>query len=96
MLPETERADQAQEYKSRLGELDPYYLQLSPVAPTLEQVPDGAVTIERFEYEGESLERSEQAQPTWAASLGVDLDDEESIPDEDVGRLVTYWKNMTE
>jgi DNA uptake protein ComE-like DNA-binding protein len=82
VLPETERADQAQEYKSRLGELDPYYLQLSPVAPTLEQVPDGAVTIERFEYAGEALDTPEQAQPAWAASLGVDLDDEEMTSDE--------------
>jgi len=82
ILPETERADKAQEYKSRLGELDPYYLQLSPVAPTLEQVPDGAVTIERFEYTGESFEIVEKSQPAWAASLGVDLEDEQLESDE--------------
>lgn len=82
VLPETERADQAHVYKTRIGELDPYYLQLSPVAPTLEQVPDGAVTIERFEYDGESFTPTEKDQPAWAASLGVDLDDEQAEPDE--------------
>ena len=82
VLPETERADQAHVYKTRIGELDPYYLQLSPVAPTLEQVPDGAVTIERFEYDGESFTTTEKDQPAWAASLGVDLDDEQADPGE--------------
>jgi tetratricopeptide (TPR) repeat protein len=82
VLPETERADQAHEYKTRMGELDPYYLQLSAVAPTLEQVPDGAVTIERFEYTGETFETEDSDQPAWAASLGVDLEDEKSLPDE--------------
>ena len=81
LLPETERSNQAQEYRSRLGELNPYYLQLSPVAPTLEQVPDGAVTIERFKYSDEPPVESKQAQPAWAASLGVDLDEDETMPD---------------
>lgn len=82
LLPETERSNQAQEFRSRLGELNPYYLQLSPVAPTLEQVPDGAVTIERFKYSDEPPVESKQAQPAWAASLGVDLDEDETMPDE--------------
>ena len=82
VLPETERADQAQEFRTRLGELDPYYLQLSPVAPTLEQVPDGAVTIERLEFDGETYHPVEKSQPTWAASLGVDLAESEESPGE--------------
>jgi competence ComEA-like helix-hairpin-helix protein len=85
ILPETEQAERAREYKERLSELDPYYAQLSPVAPVLDQVPDGAVTIERYDYPGESLETIETAQPEWAISLGVnideELDQEEETPD---------------
>jgi len=76
VLPETERAEQAAEYRERSGELDPYYLQLSPVAPTLEQVPDGAVTIERYEYSDETKDISRSAQPAWATTLGVDFEEQ--------------------
>ncbi len=82
ILPETEHADKAQEYKDRLAELNPYYAQLSPVAPTIEQVPDGAVTIERYEYPGERIETQQTAQPEWAATLGVNIDEEVDIEEE--------------
>ncbi|UCD43419.1 MAG: helix-hairpin-helix domain-containing protein [Chloroflexota bacterium] len=82
ILPETEHADRAQEYKDRLAELNPYYAQLSPVAPTIEQVPDGAVTIERYEYPGERIETQQAAQPEWAATLGVNIDEEVDIAEE--------------
>ncbi|MGW8224918.1 MAG: tetratricopeptide repeat protein [Anaerolineales bacterium] len=82
VLPETERAEQAAEYRKRSGELDPYYLQLSPVAPTLEQVPDGAVTIERFEYSDEAKDISKPAQPAWAATLGVDFEEQTAESDQ--------------
>ena len=85
ILPETEHAEKAQEYKNRLAELDPYYAQLSPVAPTLEQVPDGAVTIERYGYPGQEYQTTQTAQPEWAATLGVNIDEdvdyEEETPD---------------
>jgi competence ComEA-like helix-hairpin-helix protein len=85
ILPETERAERAQEYRDRLIELDPYYGQISPVAPTVDQVPDGAVTIERYDLPGESFEASKPTQPEWATALGVNIDEEmdleEEIPD---------------
>lgn len=81
ILPDTERAERAQEYKDRLVELDPYYRHLSPVATTIDQVPDGAVTIERYEYPGEEPVSATEKQPDWAASLGVDLDEE--TPDQE-------------
>ncbi len=79
ILPNTERAERAQEYKERLAELDPYYAHLSPVALTVDQVPDGAVTIQRLDYSGEDLETFQSTQPEWATSLGVTLDDEMEI-----------------
>jgi competence ComEA-like helix-hairpin-helix protein len=82
LLPETERADQAEEYKGRLSELDPYYAHLSPVAETVDQIPDGAVTIQRLDYSGESLENIEPAQPEWATSLGLNLDEEVEVEDQ--------------
>ena len=79
ILPNTERAERAQEYKERLAELDPYYAHLSPVALTVDQVPDGAVTIQRLDYSDEDLEALQSTQPEWATSLGVTLDEEMEI-----------------
>ena len=82
ILPNTERAERAQEYKERLAELDPYYAHLSPVALTVDQVPDGAVTIQRLDYSGEDLEAIQSTQPEWATSLGVTLDEEIEIEEQ--------------
>ncbi len=82
ILPDTERADQAQVYKDRLSELDPYYAHISPVAETVDQIPDGAVTIQRLDYSDETLEALEPSQPEWATSLGLNLDEEMEIEDQ--------------
>jgi len=82
ILPNTERAERAQEYKERLAELDPYYAHLSPVALSVDQVPDGAVTIQRLDYSGEELEALQSTQPEWATSLGVTLDEEMEIEEQ--------------
>ncbi len=82
ILPNTERAERAQEYKERLAELDPYYAHLSPVALTVDQVQDGAVTIQRLDYSGEDLETLQSTQPEWATSLGVTLDEEIEIEEQ--------------
>ena len=75
VLPETERADRAQEFKDRSIELDPYYAHLSEVAMSIEQIPDGAVTIQRLDYTDEDFTDQQPDQPTWAASLGLDIED---------------------
>jgi competence ComEA-like helix-hairpin-helix protein len=82
ILPETERSEQAQEFKDRLIEIDPYYAHLSPVAITVDQVSDGAITIEQYDNlpEGDQTESIEQ--PEWAASLGISLEDE-TLPEDD-------------
>jgi competence ComEA-like helix-hairpin-helix protein len=82
ILPDTERAERAQEFKERLIELDPYYAHLSPVAPTVDQISDGAVTIERHDYPGESLAAPASEQPEWATTLGVKLEDDSSPEEE--------------
>ena len=76
ILPETERAEKAQEFQDRLTELNPYYAHLSPVVRTVAQVSEGAVTIERYEHPGESLSSQTQEQPEWATSMGITIDDE--------------------
>src|SRR3990170_8518587 len=74
ILPGTERAGEAQVYRQRLEALDPYAAHLSPSAPTLEQVADDAVTLERLEYD-EIQAAGLPARPAWAASLGVSIDE---------------------
>jgi len=59
--------------------LDPYYGLTSPNAPTSDQVPDNAVTIERLIWQP-SQEGTDQ--PDWAKSVGVDIKGEETdLPD---------------
>jgi len=83
-LPGTERASEAQVYRQRLEALDPYAAHLSPSAPTPEQVADEAVTLERLEYD-EIQAAGLPAQPAWAASLGVSIEEpitsEEPLPE---------------
>ena len=80
ILPGTERASEAQVYRQRLESLDPYAAHLSPSASTPEQVADEAVTLERLEYD-EIQAAGLPAQPAWAASLGVTI--EEQSPSEE-------------
>jgi competence ComEA-like helix-hairpin-helix protein len=89
ILPETERAERAQEYRNRLNELDPYYAHLSPVSPTVAQVTDNAVTLEKLDYSGELLDSTTPEQPEWAASLGVTIDDELETEEETPPWMVT-------
>ncbi len=88
ILPETERAERAQEFKDRLTELDPYYAHLSPVVRSVAQVSEGAVTIERYEHPGESLSSQTPEQPEWATSLGITIDDETSEQEESLDWLL--------
>lgn len=82
LLPETERANEAKVFKDRLKELDPYIAHLSPVATSVDLVPDSAVTIERLEYQEELISQQEPAQPEWATSLGVTIDEDEDFQEE--------------
>ena len=95
ILPETERAEKAQEFKDRLAELDPYYSHLSPAVRSVAQVSEGAVTIERYEYPGESLASQTPEQPEWATSLGISIDDETSAEEESPDWLLPESEDTT-
>ncbi len=80
ILPETSRAEDAKAFRQTVSALDPYYTFISPNAPTSNQVPDNAVTLEQMEWEpGEALPE----QPAWASTIGAKLEQEpqEDLPD---------------
>ncbi len=57
LLPGTQRADAAQEYRQRVIELDPYAAFAGDSLFHLENIADGAVSLERLEYVGPSAEQ---------------------------------------
>jgi competence ComEA-like helix-hairpin-helix protein len=81
ILPETERAGDTDIYKQRLQALDPYETFISPNAPTADQVPDQAVSLERLIWDGGPTVGIID-QPEWAASVGANLGDSEAAHEE--------------
>jgi competence ComEA-like helix-hairpin-helix protein len=77
-LPETNRAQDAEEYRQRLISLDPYYTNAAPKALTADDVPETAVTIERLTYRVGQSTAGAPEQPAWASSLGVAFEKESS------------------
>ncbi len=80
ILPETSRAEDAKVFRQTVSALDPYYAFISPNAPTSDQVPDNAVTLEQMEWEpGTEI----PDQPAWANAIGVQLGQEhqKEVPD---------------
>jgi len=79
ILPKTSKSEDAKIYQQRVNALDPYHGLTSPNAPTSDQVPDNAVTIERLIWQP-SQEGADQ--PDWAKSVGVDIKGEDTnLPD---------------
>lgn len=75
VLAGSERADEARTYRQRVQSLDPYMAHVSPAAPSVEQVPDQAVAIEKLVWQADQSLQG-RSQPAWAASLGVELQEE--------------------
>jgi len=73
VLPSTSRADDAKIYQQRVYALDPYLAYLTPNAPTLNLVPDNAVTLDRLDWQPSI---AGEAQPAWAQDVGITLGDE--------------------
>ena len=65
--------------RKRLYALSPYHIHISEHAPTVEQVPDRAITLHQLEWSDseEHPQFIEEEQPDWATSLGVDIESEE-------------------
>jgi competence ComEA-like helix-hairpin-helix protein len=84
ILPETERAQDAQNYRQRAIALDPYFTQAASNALTADNVPASAVNLEKLAYSPGKAAAGEEGQPAWATSLGVAFNEEkegEALPD---------------
>jgi competence ComEA-like helix-hairpin-helix protein len=71
ILPETERAQDAQNYRQRAMSLEPYFSQAPSNVQTADNVPTNAVTVEKLVYTPGKAGTAETGQPAWATSLGV-------------------------
>ena len=75
LLPETERTEGTQIYRHRINELVPYTAFATGSVFRTSEVPEGAVSLERLEWEGQPVE----LESGWDTSPAVD-----SISQEDV------------
>ncbi len=69
-LVDTNREEESRQYITKATELDPYAAFISEHAPTINLVPDAAVTLLKLD---EAEITGSEAQPSWVASLGADL-----------------------
>jgi tetratricopeptide (TPR) repeat protein len=74
VLPGTSRAENTQVYRQRLPLLDPYSSFVTGSVFNSDQVADATVNLERLEYQ--PGRQAATSQPTWAASLGIKLEEE--------------------
>jgi tetratricopeptide (TPR) repeat protein len=80
ILPGTSRAEDAKLYIQRIQALDPYQTYISQNAPTGDQVPEQAITLDQLEYQSEQATQ----EPEWAKSVGIQLVDDkkaDNLPD---------------
>jgi tetratricopeptide (TPR) repeat protein len=71
ILPGTGRAEDAQIYRQRIEQLDPYSAFVKDSVFRSDQVADSVVTLERLEYQPSG--KPEAVQPEWASSLGIKM-----------------------
>ena len=77
LLEGTERQNDREASQQRLRAIDPYEAHTSPHAPTAKDVPDQAVTIDQLVWDG-AVSIAPDGKPSWAASLGVELEKPDS------------------
>ena len=70
LLPGTQRAESTQVYRHRVSELDPYAAFVQESIFRSDEVPDAAVSLERFEYTGQVSDSSS----SWGGELGIGLE----------------------
>lgn len=73
ILPEDDQSDEVKAYRQRLISLDPYYSKISPQSPNTNEVPDKEVVVDHLDYRPGLAPTGAAAQPSWAASLGVEV-----------------------
>lgn len=76
ILPETARAEDAKIYQQRVDAMDPYAAYLSINTPTLADVPDNVVTVERLEGD---LADSASQKPEWARTVGIEWEEQQDV-----------------
>ncbi len=85
ILSKTERVEEAKAYAQRVHALNPYSAFISATTPTLDKVPDSAVTIEKLDWKQAKSSLETGSQPEWASSLGVQVGElsptNEPLPD---------------
>ncbi|MBC8508016.1 MAG: tetratricopeptide repeat protein [Anaerolineales bacterium] len=85
LLQGTDREDESKTYLQRVHALDPYEVHISSHAPSANDVPEQAVTIDRMDWRASTASSEADRQPEWASSLGVDVDEPDSreagVPD---------------
>jgi cytochrome c-type biogenesis protein CcmH/NrfG len=82
-LPESEHSSMTKNYRQTAISMDPYFAYAAQDAITSDQVPENAVNIERLEWKS-GIQMSEvPAQPVWATSLGVAIENkpDDVLPD---------------
>ncbi|GAP14767.1 protein containg TPR repeat [Longilinea arvoryzae] len=79
ILPETARAEDAKIYQQRVDAMEPYMAYLSKNTPTLADVPDNVVTLDRLEWEASETTAQK---PEWARTVGIEWEEQqESLPE---------------
>lgn len=79
ILTETSRVEDAKRFQQRIFAVEPYSAFMNKSAPTVNQVPDAAILIERLDWQPSLQETKE---PEWAKTVGVSLQGEEtSLPE---------------
>ncbi len=71
VLGNSKRSEEAQTYQERLQALDPYYAYLNPQAPTLADIPDEAVQLEKMDSAAAEM-LPVQRESGWLTTIGVE------------------------
>jgi tetratricopeptide (TPR) repeat protein len=82
-LSQAEDSEAVKNYQQITISLDPYYAFANPEVISSEQVPENAVNIERLEWKSGIQVEEAPAQPNWATSLGISIENQadENLPD---------------
>lgn len=75
LLPGTQRVESAQVYRNRVSELDPYAAFVQESIFRSDEVPDAAVSLERFEYTGQVSDSAS----SWSGELGIGLESDATV-----------------
>lgn len=90
----TNNPEKASEYHRRLAALDPYMAFVDSAATDPGSISASAVRIEHSDWlPGQPLPTAEGAEPGWVSSLGIDLSEDDGLPDVD---SVPSWMSELE